>query len=519
MVFFLQEADPVPLQFFRADQHPAGGVGGILRELLVKVLHRGTDVRRGRERGVERNLPGCADFLFEIERHGFVIDPAVGRVFGQDEIPEIADGIPRQADVLDIQRIGEGMPVAAFPKIFGDRVFREFDFFEGPAAELEFCIEPVKGLIPFLKPFAVFPGQGDDAQVLRRQAGEDETVPVGPELSGGRDGFRQRDLVERRVAGHAYLVEGRQVLMVFFPEEGAPQRSRFREDGNESQIHLVADVFMPRGTERRAACGILQRKGDLRPGVVVGSPDAVQVAQPVDMGCPERGDERSVDIGPPGVESGDLGVFEFQHIPGLRGVVIGFRPADQEILFRQQDIAPRFVIGAVRLVEGLQTPGTGTEFAAQPSAVFPERQGDHTPFLGHSDRAPVMRFGLAHGGQELFVVVEPLAGRTFRHGQIGHSPERQPEDGKQIRALAVVFGLEVFSVKHVVVENIFREQRKPVEIHIAFDRSGNHEQQRIHHGGGAEQQHQVDRCVEYAHLPAFPFDFSDDRHVVIFPWF
>ena len=118
-----------------------------------------------------------------------------------DEAAVLVDVISGKAGVFGIERRDEFEPVAALVQIAQDLGFVEFDFFEGMVTEVEFLVDLIQGAVAFPEPFAVFIDQGGEFDVAERSAFQDEIAPVGPQLSGLRNGGRERDLAEIAVSG------------------------------------------------------------------------------------------------------------------------------------------------------------------------------------------------------------------------------------------------------------------------------------------------------------------------------
>ena len=90
---------------------------GVEDEFLIEVLDRGTDFRRNGEGGIERDLIGGGNFLFESERQGFVVDMSCGREMIDDETAVLADIISGKAGILGAERRDEFEPVATLVQI------------------------------------------------------------------------------------------------------------------------------------------------------------------------------------------------------------------------------------------------------------------------------------------------------------------------------------------------------------------------------------------------------------------
>ena len=105
----------------------------------------------------------------------------------------------------------------------------------------------------------------------------------------------------------------------------------------------------------------------------------------------------------------------------------------------------------------------------------------------------------------------------FRNRHIVQGTDLETEHVEDPDIGDVGFGVKVFFEQERLVVNVIRQEREGDKIDIALDGAGDHDQERIDHGGGAKQKDDMDRDVQDPDLPAFPFDFTDDGHIGSLP--
>ena len=263
----------------------------------------------------------------------------------------------------------------------------------------------------------------------------------------------------------------------------------------EGRIGIVIDVFLP----VFGKCFVGRHPGGeihFRPGGEVGLVSLVQSFQIPHITAAQIGNKRSVQVKPERMQFSQLGILEFQKILHDGRNIIGICPAGEEVLHGGTDRIPFLIVCIVCLVQSSKSLGTFAELLKQPMTVSALDQGDDPCFIHHSHTAPVMGFVFTQFFQEVPVTFKLYFGGILRHRNVDKRSGRFAQIIEDVGSISVVFGGKVLLIQKFIVIQILGEDAELVKVHAALDGAGDHDQQRVNHGNGPQDQDQVNGKVQ-----------------------